>query len=95
LIEVDLRRVHGALPGADRTDSPGRSADPALGPQVSTAQLEKIENYVTVDAEENAELLIAPSRRFDGELRAVCRADRFRATTRCDLPGGDLVQVWP
>jgi aldehyde dehydrogenase len=49
----------------------GDPLDPAtqLGPQVSTAQLEKIENYVTVGLEEGAELLIGGHRAvFDGEL---------------------------
>jgi aldehyde dehydrogenase len=40
-----------------------------IGPQVSTAQLEKIENYVKVGLEEGAELLIGGKRKvFDGEL---------------------------
>jgi aldehyde dehydrogenase len=49
----------------------GDPLDPAtqLGPQVSTAQLEKIENYVTVGLEEGAELLIGGHRAVvDGEL---------------------------
>jgi aldehyde dehydrogenase len=40
-----------------------------IGPQVSRAQLEKIENYVTVGLEEGAELLIGGKRKvLDGEL---------------------------
>ena len=49
----------------------GHPLDPAtqLGPQVSTAQLEKIENYVKVGLEEGAELLIGGQRAvLDGEL---------------------------
>jgi aldehyde dehydrogenase len=40
-----------------------------IGPQVSRAQLEKIENYVKVGLEEGAELLIGGKRKvLDGEL---------------------------
>jgi aldehyde dehydrogenase len=49
----------------------GDPLDPAtqLGPQVSSAQLEKIENYVKIGLEEGAELLIGGERTaFDGEL---------------------------
>ena len=45
---VDLRRVHGARARAHPGDPQGNPLDPAtkIGPQVSAAQLEKIEGYV-------------------------------------------------
>ena len=49
----------------------GHSLDPTtqLGPQVSAAQLEKIENYVKIGLDEGAELLIGGHRpELDGEL---------------------------
>ena len=49
----------------------GDPLDPAtqIGPQVSTAQLEKIESYVKIGLEEGAELLIGGKRTvLDGEL---------------------------
>jgi len=49
----------------------GNPLDPAtqIGPQVSTAQLEKIESYVKIGLEEGAELLIGGKRKLlDGEL---------------------------
>ena len=49
----------------------GDPLDPAtmLGPQVSAAQLEKIESYVKIGLDEGAELLIGGTRaHFDGEL---------------------------
>ena len=49
----------------------GNPLDPAtqIGPQVSTAQLEKIESYVEIGLEEGAELLIGGKRTvLDGEL---------------------------
>ncbi len=49
----------------------GDPLDPAtqIGPQVSTAQLEKIESYVEIGLEEGAELLIGGKRTvLDGEL---------------------------
>ena len=69
---VDLRAVHGAVPRADRGDQAGPSARPRRrrsAPQVSTAQLEKIESYVKIGLEEGAELLIGGKRaHLDGEL---------------------------
>ena len=46
----------------------GNPLDPAtqLGPQVSKAQLEKIEGYVQIGLEEGAELLIGGHARGDG-----------------------------
>jgi aldehyde dehydrogenase len=49
----------------------GDPLDPStmLGPQVSAAQLEKIESYVQIGLDEGAELLIGGTRaHFDGEL---------------------------
>ncbi len=65
-----------------------------IGPQVSKAQLEKIENYVKVGLEEGAELLIGGkrdrARRRPGG-RLLLRADRLQGPQQDeDLPGGDL-----
>ena len=69
--ESIYERVHGALPGADRRDPQGNPLDLStqIGPQVSTAQLEKIESYVQIGLDEGAELLIGGERtELDGEL---------------------------
>ena len=65
-----------------------------IGPQVSRAQLEKIEEYVRIGREEGAELLIGGERNMlPGELAGGYYHEPtvFRGTQRhADLPGGDL-----
>ena len=69
---VDLRGVHG--PRASTRIAAIRQGNPLdpstqIGAQVSTAQLEKIENYVQIGLDEGAELLIGGKRNvLDGEL---------------------------
>ena len=69
---VDLRPVHGALPGPDRARS--ARATPStratmIGPQVSTQQIEKIASYVDIGRQEGAECLIGGDRaHLGGEL---------------------------
>ena len=69
---VDLRRVHGALPRANRCRSSRATRSTSrtqIGAQVSTAQLEKIESYVQIGLDEGAELLIGGERaHLGGEL---------------------------
>ena len=94
---VDLRAVHGAVhsSGSQRSARAIRSTpDDAIGAQVSTAQLEKIESYVKIGLDEGAELLIGGERsHLGGELEGgyyfqptVFKGDNEHA----DLPGGDL-----
>ena len=65
-----------------------------IGPQVSAAQLDKIESYVKIGLEEGAELLIGGERdHLGGELEGgyYFKPTVFKGTQRDeDLPGGDL-----
>ena len=74
----------------------GNPLDPAtqIGPQVSQAQLEKIESYVQIGLDEGAELLIGGHAPRDGGRaagRLLLRADRAEGQQLdAGLPGGDL-----
>ena len=74
----------------------GNPLDPStqIGPQVSKAQLQKIESYVKIGLDEGAELLIGGHpREMEGELagRVLLRADRPEGRELdARLPGGDL-----
>ncbi len=74
----------------------GHSLDPAtmIGPQVSAAQLEKVESYVKIGRDEGAEVLVGgerPDLGFRAGGRLLLRADRpARDERHARLPGGDL-----
>ncbi len=62
------------------------SLETQIGAQVSRAQIEKIENYVSIGLKEGAELLIGGGRPpLNGELAGAITTSRpcSRATTRC------------
>ena len=68
--------------------------DTMMGPQVSAAQLEKIESYVKIGRDEGAEVLIggdSPRGRRAPGRRLLLRADRPKGPQQdAGVPGGDL-----